>query len=87
MLSRGEERKAFLSSSVFIAGMLTSAAFGLFPYVLPSNTDPNLGLTVYNSAASAYGLRVGLGWFIPGILLAVGYHVVVYRHFAGKVRA
>jgi len=43
---------AFLCSSLFIVGMLTSAAFGLCPYVLPSNTDPRLGLTVYNAAAA-----------------------------------
>ena len=33
----------FLCSSLFIVGMLTSAAFGLYPYVLPSNTDPRAG--------------------------------------------
>jgi cytochrome bd-type quinol oxidase subunit 2 len=32
--------------------MLTSAAFGVYPYVLPSNTDPRLGLTIYNTAAA-----------------------------------
>lgn len=77
---------AFLGSAVFIAGMLSSAAFGVYPYVLPSNTDAALGLTVYNSAAAGYGLRVGLAWFIPGIILATGYFVYVYRSFAGKVR-
>jgi cytochrome d ubiquinol oxidase subunit II len=65
--------------------MLTSAAFGVYPYVLPSNTDPRLGLTVGNAAAAHYGLKVGLAWFIPGILLAAGYFVYIYRSFAGKV--
>ena len=77
--------RAFLSSSLFIVGMLTSAAFGVYPYVLPSNTDPNLGLTIYNAAAPRYGLEVGLAWFIPGMLLATGYFVYTYRSFAGKV--
>ena len=75
----------FLCSSLFIVGMLTSAAFGLYPYVLPSNTDPRLGLTVYNAAAAPYGLKVGLAWFIPGMLLTTGYFVYTYRSFAGKV--
>jgi len=75
----------FLCSSLFIVGMLTSAAFGLYPYVLPSNTDPRLGLTVYNAAAAPYGLKVGLAWFIPGMLLTAGYFVYTYRSFAGKV--
>jgi len=82
----GSELKAFLFSCLYIAGMLTSAAFGVFPYVLPSNTSPDLGLTVYNSAASSYGLKVGLAWWIPGMILATGYFVFLYRRFAGKVR-
>ncbi len=80
------EVAAFLCSSLFIVGMLTSAAFGLYPYVLPSNTDASLGLTVWNAAAAPYGLKVGLVWFIPGMLLTAGYFVYTYRSFAGKVR-
>jgi cytochrome d ubiquinol oxidase subunit II len=75
----------FLCSSLFIVGMLTSAAFGLYPFVLPSNIDPRLGLTVHNAAAAPYGLKVGLMWFIPGMLLTTGYFVYTYRSFAGKV--
>jgi cytochrome d ubiquinol oxidase subunit II len=82
----GSDKRAFLCSCAFIAGMLASAAFGVYPYVLPSNTDPALGLTVYNAATSAYGLKVGLAWWIPGMILVTGYFAFVYRHFAGKVR-
>ena len=48
--------------------LLTSVAAGLYPYVLPSSTDPALSLTIYNTAAARYGLEVGLIWFIPGML-------------------
>jgi cytochrome d ubiquinol oxidase subunit II len=78
--------EAFICSCLFIVGMLTSAAFGTYPYVLPSNADPALGLTVHNSAAPLYGLQVGLMWFIPGMLLACGYFVYTYRSFSGKVK-
>jgi cytochrome d ubiquinol oxidase subunit II len=77
---------AFLGSCLFLIGMLTSAAFGLYPYVLPSNGDPAFSLTVANAAAAPYGLRVGLLWFIPGMLLTTGYFVYTYRSFAGKVK-
>lgn len=80
-----DELHAFLGSCVYIVGMLTSAAFGVFPYVLPSVSEVP-GLTVYNAAASQYGLNVALLWFIPGALLAIGYFVFTYRHFAGKVK-
>jgi cytochrome d ubiquinol oxidase subunit II len=70
---------------LYLIGMLTSAAFGVFPYVLPSNTSPDAGLTVTNAAAAEYGLYVGLAWWIPGMALALLYSVFVYRHFKGKV--
>jgi cytochrome d ubiquinol oxidase subunit II len=81
-----DEVKAFLSSCAYIVGMLTSAVFGVYPYVLPSNSDPNLGITLYKAAAPLYGLTVGLAWWIPGMLLVTAYFVFTYRHFAGKVR-
>lgn len=76
---------AFLSSSLFLVGMLTSATFGVYPYVLPSNVDATAGLTISNASAAPYGLYIGLAWWIPGMILAGVYSVFVYRHFAGKV--
>jgi cytochrome d ubiquinol oxidase subunit II len=87
MNSRLHELGAFLCSCLFILGLLTSAAFGLFPYVLPSNSDAALSLTVSNAAAPLYGLQVGLIWFIPGMLLATGYFVYTYWSFSGKVKS
>jgi cytochrome bd ubiquinol oxidase subunit II len=83
--SHDRDLAAFLASCAYIVGMLTSAAFGLYPYLLPSTTDPSRGLTVYASAAPAAGLRIGLAWWVPGMLLVVAYFVFTYRHFAGKV--
>lgn len=77
---------SFLCSCLFILGMLTSAAFGIYPYVLPSSADPALSLTVFNTAAPPYGLRIGLMWFLPGMLLTTSYFVYTYRNFSGKVR-
>ena len=76
---------AFLASSLYLAGMLASVAFGVFPNVLPSNTTPDFSLTIYNAAAAEHGLVIGLWWFIPGMALAIAYSVFTYRHFAGKV--
>jgi cytochrome bd ubiquinol oxidase subunit II len=84
----GTQRKdlgAFLASSLYLVGMLASAAFGIFPNVLPSNTTPDFSLTIYNAAAAEHGLVIGLWWFIPGMALATAYSVCTYRHFAGKV--
>jgi len=82
---RLQERAAFLASSAFLAAMLVSAAFGLYPCVLPSNGDPTNSLTISNASAAPYGLHIGLVWFIPGMALAALYFVYAYRSSAGKV--
>jgi cytochrome d ubiquinol oxidase subunit II len=78
---------AFASSCAYITGMLTSVAFSLYPNVLPASTNPFYGLTVYNAKAANYGLKIGLIWWVIGMLLATGYTVFTYRSFAGKIRA
>jgi cytochrome bd ubiquinol oxidase subunit II len=84
-LRRPRPFAAFLGSCAYLAGMLASAAFGLFPYVLPSLPAGGAGLTAAAAAAPAYGLRIALAWWIPGMLLAGTYSAYVYRSFAGKV--
>jgi cytochrome bd ubiquinol oxidase subunit II len=82
---RNDDKRAFISSSLFIAGMLCSTAFGLYPTLLPASSDPAFSLTIMNSSAQPYGMGVGLTWWIPGIILASGYFFFVYRSFRGKV--
>ena len=76
---------AFLSSSIYLVGMLAGAAFGMYPIVLPASTDSRYSLTIYNSSAGAYGLRVGVVWWTIGAILAIVYFTCLYRLFRGKV--
>jgi cytochrome d ubiquinol oxidase subunit II len=76
---------AFLSSSAFIVLMLAGAAFALYPTLLPATTGTQNSLTVWNSAAGPRSLAVGLYWWIPGMLIAIAYFVLVYRTFGGTV--
>jgi cytochrome bd ubiquinol oxidase subunit II len=85
-LAVGGERRAFFSSCVYLAGMLASAVFGVYPYVIPAR-DARLGLTVHNAHASEYALRAGLVWWSIGVPLAVGYTLYVHRAFARKIPA
>jgi cytochrome bd ubiquinol oxidase subunit II len=82
---KGKEKTAFLASSFYIVGMLVGAAFALYPVVLPAR-DHQYDLTIYNSSAGAYGLSVGLVWWILGAALAVAYFAFIYRMFRGKVQ-
>jgi cytochrome d ubiquinol oxidase subunit II len=83
-LIKRDELKAFLASCLYITGMLTSVVFGVFPMVLPAR-NPIYSLTVNSAKAADYGLKVGLIWWIIGMILATGYFTYVYRSFAGKV--
>jgi cytochrome bd ubiquinol oxidase subunit II len=85
MIKRAD-KMAFVASGVYIVGMLVGAAFGLYPVVLPASTDPALNLTIYNTAAGAHGLSVGLVWWSLGLVLALGYFFFLFRMFRGKVR-
>ncbi len=81
---RAKEIKSFLASACYLAGMLLSVVFGVFPMVLPAR-NPAYSLTVENSQAGSYGLKVGAIWWVLGIILATGYFAYVYWSFAGKV--
>jgi cytochrome bd ubiquinol oxidase subunit II len=83
--ARGREGSAFLASGAYLLGMLASAAFGLYPLVLPA-VNPAYSLTVDNAAASAYSQTVGLVWWLIGMGLAAVYFVFTYRLFRGKVK-
>jgi cytochrome d ubiquinol oxidase subunit II len=78
-------RRAFVHSCGYLLGMLTSAAFGLYPYVLPARAGPALSLSIYNARTSDRALRLGLAWWIVGMALAGVYFIFLYRRFAGPV--
>ncbi len=65
--------------------MMVGAGVGLYPALLPSIGNPALDLTIARSRTGMYELQVGSIWWGFGMLLALGYFVVVYRMFRGKV--
>jgi cytochrome d ubiquinol oxidase subunit II len=85
-IRKAQDKLAFLASGSYIVGMLVGAAFALYPVVLPASTNPAYSLTIYNTAAGKHGLSAGIMWWIPAMILAVGYFVLLFRMFRGKVR-
>ena len=85
-LRRKNQLNAFFASCAYLLGILTSVVFGVYPMVLPAR-DPAFSLTAHGAKAGAYGLKVGLIWWVIGMILATIYFVFVYRSFAGKVPA
>ena len=77
-LSVGFDLGTFASASCLIAGLLASVAAGQFPYLL---TGPGYSLTVYNAGSAHLQLGLSAIWWIPAILLAVGYNISMHRAF------
>lgn len=82
---KGNDKAAFVSSSIYLTMMLVGVAFSLFPIILPASTGTQFNLTIQNSVTSAYAMKIALVWWTFGIIIALGYFVFVYRMFKGKV--
>jgi cytochrome d ubiquinol oxidase subunit II len=79
------ELNAFLSSCLYITATLAGGAYALYPSLLPASGDAANSLTIHNAAAGASSLSAGIGWWFAGMAIAIGYFVVVYTMFRGKV--
>ena len=78
---RGAALRAFAASALFIAGLLTTMAAGLYPDILPARQGRPFGLTVDSAAAGHHSLTTALVWWPLGMVLAVVYFVYAYRMF------
>jgi len=78
---------AFLGSGTFIIGILAATAACVWPVMLRSTLDPAWSLTALNASAGPHGLRAGLGWWVLGFPLTLGYFAYVFHLHRGKVSA
>ena len=65
--------------------MLVETAISLYPRLLPAITGSIYDITTEKTLSVPHTLHVGLIWWSFGMLLALGYFVIVYRMFRGKV--
>ncbi len=75
----------FALSTLLILGGITSSLASMFPVILPSVNSVNEPLTIYNTAASNYGLSVALTWGFIGFILLIIYFIVQKRLMGGKI--
>ena len=69
---KGRSGIAFLGSSLSIIGIILTAAFSLFPFIMPSSLNPNHGFTAWDAVGSELTLYVSFFAaiiFVPIILL------------------
>ncbi|WP_054005836.1 cytochrome d ubiquinol oxidase subunit II [Cypionkella psychrotolerans] len=84
-LRAGREITTLLASKMAIFGMIASVGLTMFPFILPSSSDPRSSLTVWNASSSHLTLFIMLvvtAIFLPLILI---YTAWVYKVLWGKV--
>lgn len=86
MIRRERYFIAFLFSSAMIAGLLLSAAVGLYPNMLLSTLDPTYNLTIFNASSAPNTLGVMLVMALIGMPFVLLYTAGVYYIFRGRVR-
>jgi cytochrome d ubiquinol oxidase subunit II len=76
---------ALMLSSVAVAGVIFTAGCALFPFIMPSSTDPASSLTVWDAVSSKRTLQImlyGVAIFLP---LVLAYTSWVFHVMRGKV--
>jgi len=76
---------AFWSSSVACAGIIGTAGVTLFPFIMPSSSDPRSSLTVYDAVSSHLTLGLMLGATVIFMPLIIFYTSWAYKVMWGKV--
>lgn len=77
--------RAFLASSVTIGCMIGLMAISLYDRFVPSSIDLAYSLTIYNASSTQRTLFTMLIIAIIGMPFVIGYTIIIYRVFKGKV--
>lgn len=87
ILSKSLKVLAFISSGISILGIIATVGTSMFPFILPSSSNPSQSLIVWDSSSSQLTLfimLIAVAIFLPIIL---AYTSWVYKVMSGKVTA
>ena len=79
------EGLAFIGSSLSIAGVILTAGFSMFPFVMPSATDPVSSLTMWDAVSSKKTMGIMLVVTLIFLPLILFYTSWVFSVLRGKV--
>jgi len=86
VLLRSRPGLAFAASALVPAGTIATAGVALFPFLMPSSSDPRASLTVWDASSSRLTLAIMLGAVAVFLPLGLAYTAWVYRVMRGPVR-
>ncbi|QAY95277.1 cytochrome d ubiquinol oxidase subunit II [Methylovirgula ligni] len=76
---------AFIASSLAVAGVVATAGLSLFPFILPSSSDPSASLTVWDASSSQTTLFIMLIAALIFVPIILAYTSFIYYVLRGKV--
>ncbi|MGD8588925.1 MAG: cytochrome d ubiquinol oxidase subunit II [Chromatiales bacterium] len=75
----------FLSSSLAITSVIMTAGVSMFPFIMPSSTNPGSSLTVWDAPSSHLTLTVMFWAVVIFLPIVISYTVWNYRKMWGKL--
>lgn len=78
-------RFAWWASGISILGTIATVGISMFPFILPSSTNPNMSLLVWDSSSSQTTLKIMLIATIIFLPIILAYTSWVYTVLRGKV--
>ena len=81
----GKGWMAFLFSSLAIAGIILTAGFSMFAFVMPSSLEPSQGLTMWDATASFNTLKVMTVVAVVFVPTVLAYTIWTYIKMFGRV--
>ncbi|WP_455221506.1 cytochrome d ubiquinol oxidase subunit II [Kaarinaea lacus] len=86
ILSRaGRPGTAFVMSSWGLAGIILTAGFSMFPFIMPSSSDFKSSLTIWDATSSHLTLTLMFWAVLIFLPIVLAYTAWVYRVMRGKV--
>jgi len=86
ILSRvGKAGTAFVMSSLGLAGIILTAGFSMFPFIMPSSSDFKSSLTIWDATSSHLTLTLMFWAVLIFLPIVLAYTAWVYRVMRGKV--
>jgi len=85
LLRAGRAGLAFIASGCALAGTILTAGIALFPFLMPSSTHPNQGLTVWDASSSARTLTIMLLAVLVFLPIVLAYTAWVFRVLRGRI--
>jgi cytochrome d ubiquinol oxidase subunit II len=74
-----------VASAVSVTGVILTAGLAMFPFVMPSSSDPRASLTAWDATSSPLTLSIMFWVVVLFLPIVLGYTTWAYRKLRGKV--